>query len=69
MEGAKKKIEDFYGYKAKDKNVIIGDQLNLEALYNTIAMRLSHNKRPGNSSDWLIEYQSFCRPLDSPSKT
>ena len=47
MEGAKKKIEDFYTYKIKDKNVIIGDQLNLEALYNTIAMRLAHNKRPG----------------------
>jgi hypothetical protein len=47
MAGAKKRIEDFYSYKTKDKNHIIGDQLNLEALYNTVAMRLSHNKRPG----------------------
>jgi len=46
MAGAKRKIEEFYDYKTKDKNVIIGMQLDLEGLYNTLAMKLSHNKRP-----------------------
>jgi len=46
MAGAKRRIEDFYAYKSNDKNFIIGEQLNLEALYNNLAVRLSHNKRP-----------------------
>jgi len=46
MAGAKKRIADFYDYKAKDKNVLLGNQLDLEATYNNLAMRLSHHKRP-----------------------
>jgi len=46
MAGAKRKIEEFYEYKTKDKGIIIGMQLDLEGLYNTLAMKLSHNKRP-----------------------
>jgi hypothetical protein len=46
MAGAKKKIADFYDYKTKDKNVILGHQLDLEALFNNLAMRLAHHKRP-----------------------
>eukprot|EP01119_Soliformovum_irregulare_P010300 TRINITY_DN2527_c0_g1_i1.p1 TRINITY_DN2527_c0_g1~~TRINITY_DN2527_c0_g1_i1.p1 ORF type:complete len:1111 (+),score=542.58 TRINITY_DN2527_c0_g1_i1:57-3389(+) len=46
MAGAKRKIEEFYTYKSRDKNVIMADQLQLEALYNTLSMRLAHNKRP-----------------------
>ncbi len=46
MEGAKKRIQDFYDYKTKDKNVLLGEQLDLEGLYNNLAIRLSHNKRP-----------------------
>lgn len=46
MSGAKQRIEKFYEYKTKDKNVLLGQQLDLEALYNNLAMRLSHHKRP-----------------------
>ena len=33
-------------YKTDDKNVLLGNQLSLEGLYNSLAMRLSHHKRP-----------------------
>eukprot|EP01094_Clydonella_sp_ATCC50884_P008374 TRINITY_DN177_c0_g2_i1.p2 TRINITY_DN177_c0_g2~~TRINITY_DN177_c0_g2_i1.p2 ORF type:complete len:974 (+),score=573.42 TRINITY_DN177_c0_g2_i1:348-2924(+) len=46
MAGAKKRIADFYEYKQKDKRVILADQLSLEALFNNLAMRLAHHKRP-----------------------
>eukprot|EP01114_Cavostelium_apophysatum_P006608 TRINITY_DN179_c0_g1_i1.p1 TRINITY_DN179_c0_g1~~TRINITY_DN179_c0_g1_i1.p1 ORF type:complete len:1122 (-),score=548.09 TRINITY_DN179_c0_g1_i1:91-3456(-) len=46
MAGAKKKIADFYNYKTNDKNVLLANQLDLEALYNNLAMKLSHHKRP-----------------------
>eukprot|EP01090_Pellita_catalonica_P017064 TRINITY_DN5077_c0_g1_i2.p1 TRINITY_DN5077_c0_g1~~TRINITY_DN5077_c0_g1_i2.p1 ORF type:complete len:1314 (-),score=365.62 TRINITY_DN5077_c0_g1_i2:124-3771(-) len=46
MAGAKKRLEDFYKYKAEDKNEILRKQLALEALYNNIAMRLSQGNRP-----------------------
>jgi hypothetical protein len=46
MEGAKRRIAEFYEYKTKDKGVILADQLSLEALYNNLAMRLAHHKRP-----------------------
>ena len=46
MAGAKRRIQEFYEYKTKDKNVLLGEQLSLEGLYNNLAMRLSHNKRP-----------------------
>jgi Ca2+-binding EF-hand superfamily protein len=46
MAGAKHRIELFYAYKQTDKSAILADQLSLEGLYNTLAMRLSHGKRP-----------------------
>ena len=46
MAGAKKRIEDFYVYKSKDKNEIIQSQLTLEAVYNNLSMVLSQHKRP-----------------------
>jgi len=46
MAGAQKRLADFYDYKANDKNKIIQTQLDLEGIYNNLAMRLSHNKRP-----------------------
>eukprot|EP01094_Clydonella_sp_ATCC50884_P008373 TRINITY_DN177_c0_g1_i1.p1 TRINITY_DN177_c0_g1~~TRINITY_DN177_c0_g1_i1.p1 ORF type:complete len:1232 (+),score=684.36 TRINITY_DN177_c0_g1_i1:352-3696(+) len=46
MAGAKKRIADFYEYKTKDKGEILADQLSLEALFNNLAMRLAHHKRP-----------------------
>jgi actinin alpha len=46
MAGAKHKIEEFYEYKAKDKNVIIELQLTLEALFNNLGVLLTNNKRP-----------------------
>ncbi|KAJ5066874.1 alpha-actinin [Anaeramoeba ignava] len=46
MAGAKRRLEQFYEYKAKDKNSLIADQLDLESNYNNLAMRLSHHKRP-----------------------
>ena len=67
MQGAKRKLEEFYEYKTKDKNILLGQQLDLEALYNNLAMRLSYHKRPefkppGNFSsvtnncvsDWIL---------------
>jgi len=46
MAGARKRLDDFYDYKLKDKNVILGTQLDLVALYNNLAIILSHHKRP-----------------------
>eukprot|EP01156_Anaeramoeba_ignava_P021899 Anaeramoba_ignava/c19907_g1_i1.p1 GENE.c19907_g1_i1~~c19907_g1_i1.p1 ORF type:complete len:642 (-),score=152.74 c19907_g1_i1:550-2475(-) len=46
MAGAKRRLEEFYDYKAKDKSSLISDQLNLESNYNNLAMRLAHHKRP-----------------------
>jgi len=46
MAGAKRKIEEFYKYKTEDKNRLIKGQLEVEAIYNNLAMKLSHNKRP-----------------------
>ncbi|KAJ5073429.1 alpha-actinin-2 [Anaeramoeba ignava] len=46
MAGAKRRLDQFYEYKAKDKNSLIADQLDLESNYNNLAMRLSHHKRP-----------------------
>jgi hypothetical protein len=46
MEGAKRRIAEFYEYKTKDKGVILAEQLKLEALFNNLAMRLAHHKRP-----------------------
>eukprot|EP01105_Mastigella_eilhardi_P022510 TRINITY_DN5543_c0_g1_i1.p1 TRINITY_DN5543_c0_g1~~TRINITY_DN5543_c0_g1_i1.p1 ORF type:complete len:1716 (-),score=541.94 TRINITY_DN5543_c0_g1_i1:60-5207(-) len=46
MAGAEAKLADFYKYKTEDKNVLLGNQLDLEAAFNNLAMRLSHHKRP-----------------------
>ena len=46
MAGAKRRLEQFYEYKANDKNRIIDHQLSLESLFNNLSMRLAHNKRP-----------------------
>lgn len=46
MAGAKKRIEEFYQYKSKDKNEILQSQLTLEALYNNLSMILAQHKRP-----------------------
>lgn len=46
MAGAKKRIEDFYAYKASTKSAIISRQLQIEGIYNNLAMRLAHHKRP-----------------------
>lgn len=46
MAGAKKRIADFYAYKEGDKGVILSEQLKLEAVFNLLSMKLSHNHRP-----------------------
>jgi Ca2+-binding EF-hand superfamily protein len=46
MAGARSRIDQFYAYKATDKSAILSDQLALEGLFNSLAMRLSHGKRP-----------------------
>jgi hypothetical protein len=46
MAGAQRRLEQFYEYKTNDKNKIIEHQLSLESLFNNLAMRLAHNKRP-----------------------
>lgn len=46
MAGAKKRIEDFYEYKRKDKGEILANQLNLQGVYNNLSMRLAHRNRP-----------------------
>jgi len=39
MAGAKKRSSDFYVNKTGDKNVLLGNQLDLEALFNNLSMR------------------------------
>ncbi|KAH3767243.1 alpha-actinin, sarcomeric [Pelomyxa schiedti] len=46
MAGAVKRLEEFYVYKTEHKNKLLGAQLQLEGLFNSLAMRLSHHKRP-----------------------
>eukprot|EP01104_Vermistella_antarctica_P013217 TRINITY_DN3969_c0_g1_i1.p1 TRINITY_DN3969_c0_g1~~TRINITY_DN3969_c0_g1_i1.p1 ORF type:complete len:1004 (+),score=356.20 TRINITY_DN3969_c0_g1_i1:73-3012(+) len=46
MAGAKKRLADFYEWKAGDKMEVVAGQLSLQGVYNVLSMRLSHNKRP-----------------------
>ncbi|KAH3745176.1 alpha actinin [Pelomyxa schiedti] len=46
MEGAKTRLNKFYDYKMAEKSDIMIAQLDLEALFNTIATILTHNHRP-----------------------
>lgn len=46
MAGARKKLDDFYGYQKNDKLNITAGYLQMEALYNKLAMRLSDHDRP-----------------------
>ncbi len=46
MAGARRKIEEFNAYKAKEKSVIVGLQQNLEGLFTNLSVLLAHNKRP-----------------------
>jgi len=46
MAGAKKRIADFYDYKENAKGELLKKQLQLESLFNNLAMRLAHRKRP-----------------------
>eukprot|EP01105_Mastigella_eilhardi_P007218 TRINITY_DN18728_c0_g1_i1.p1 TRINITY_DN18728_c0_g1~~TRINITY_DN18728_c0_g1_i1.p1 ORF type:complete len:1570 (+),score=567.85 TRINITY_DN18728_c0_g1_i1:44-4753(+) len=46
MAGAEAKLAEFYKYKTEDKNVLLGNQLQLESSFNNLAMRLVAGKRP-----------------------
>lgn len=46
MAGARRRLEEFYEYKDKDKNVIVKDYLECEGVYNHLAMRLADHQRP-----------------------
>jgi hypothetical protein len=46
LAGAKRRLDEFYTYKTADKNVLLANQLSLEGLFNNLAMRLAHHKRP-----------------------
>lgn len=46
MAGAKLRLEQFYEYKANDKNQIIEHQLSLESLFANLSTRLVHGRRP-----------------------
>lgn len=45
-EGVKKKIEEFNQYKEKEKSQKIAQLMDLENLFDNLALRLANNKRP-----------------------
>jgi len=46
LAGIQKKLADFYDYKANEKNSKVSERLDIESLYNNLALRLRLNKRP-----------------------
>eukprot|EP00004_Rigifila_ramosa_P010201 TRINITY_DN21_c0_g1_i2.p1 TRINITY_DN21_c0_g1~~TRINITY_DN21_c0_g1_i2.p1 ORF type:complete len:1238 (-),score=389.66 TRINITY_DN21_c0_g1_i2:44-3250(-) len=51
MEGAKRRIDEFYAYKAKDKTAILTLQRDLESTFTTLALSLKNANRPDFSTD------------------
>lgn len=46
LEGIKVKLSEFYEYKASEKGTKLTEHMDIEALYNDLALRLQNNKRP-----------------------
>jgi hypothetical protein len=46
MAGAKRRLANFQTYKSKEKRAIVTLHLEMEAQYNTLALRLTQNNRP-----------------------
>lgn len=51
LDGAKRRIEEFYEYKVNKKSDILKLQLELEAIFNNLATRLTQMKRPAFKPD------------------
>lgn len=46
LEGIKAKLAAFYEYKASQKSTKLTEHMDIEALFNDLALRLENNKRP-----------------------
>jgi actinin alpha len=46
LEGIRKKLAEFYDYKANEKGDKISEFMDIESLYHDLALRLQRNKRP-----------------------
>lgn len=46
LEGIRKKLVEFYAYKAGEKGEKISEHMDTESLFNDLALRLQRNKRP-----------------------
>eukprot|EP00045_Choanoeca_perplexa_P013592 m.154704 g.154704 ORF g.154704 m.154704 type:complete len:1268 (-) comp16395_c0_seq1:46-3849(-) len=46
MQGAKQHLADFSTYKTSEKRAIVSKHLEMEANYNTLALRLANHNRP-----------------------
>ena len=46
LEGIRQKIADFYAYKLNQKPPHISEHMDIESLFNDLALRLQNNKRP-----------------------
>lgn len=67
----RKRLEDFNDYKQQDKNIILGEKLALEGIFNTLVVRLAQQKRPdfvpppGSS---LQEFEQQLRDIEELEK-
>lgn len=46
LAGIEKRLKDFYRYKSEEKSKQLASKLDLESLFDNLALRLVHNKRP-----------------------
>jgi len=46
LEGIKAKLSSFYEYKSSEKSSKLTEHMDIEALFNDLALRLENNKRP-----------------------
>lgn len=56
---AQHRVDDFYTYKSEEKSVIANEYLNLEALYNNLAVKLVFNKRPEYTAPAGLDLRSI----------
>jgi len=46
LSGIRKRLDQFYDYKSSEKSTKIGEHMDINALFQNLALRLQNNKRP-----------------------
>lgn len=56
LEGIRKKLSEFYAYKAGEKGEKISEHMDIESLFNDLALRLRRNNRPAFVPEVTLEH-------------